>query len=127
MGLIVKTIAFAGDKGKKHLKTLFDSGASMSLIKRSIAEELAQILPTVHEYAFETAEPNRFIRSRHAVRLEFYLNNEWLSDEFIVIDDNHLSEDVIIGAKTMQAWRILLDMEKEEAYSIRKVKKHMLK
>ncbi len=62
-----------------------------------------------------------------AVRLDFYLDGDRLSDEFLVVQDDIATEEVIIGAKTMQAWRIVIDMEKEDVYSIRKVRKHMLK
>jgi len=39
-------------------------------------------------------------------------NNYRFSDEFIIIPE--LSEEVIIGAKTLQAWRLKLDFENDE-------------
>ncbi len=127
MGVIYKELELAGDRSRGRYRVLFDSGASMSLVRRGVAERLATVLPTRVGYRFETAEPGRFIEARYAVRLEFRLDGEWLSDEFLVLEDDQLSEDVIIGAKTMQAWRLVLDMEKEEVYSVRSVKKHILK
>ncbi|HEY0548725.1 MAG TPA: hypothetical protein VGF13_03930, partial [Verrucomicrobiae bacterium] len=46
------------------------------------------------------------------VRLEFYLNDLRLTDEFLVVPN--LSEEVIIGATTMQKWKIKLDFEHEQ-------------
>lgn len=46
------------------------------------------------------------------VRLEFLLNGYRFSDEFIVMDE--ISEPVIIGAATMQKWRLKMDMERGE-------------
>lgn len=43
----------------------------------------------------------------YAARLDFYINDILLSDEFIVVPG--LSEEVVIGAATMQKWRIKLD------------------
>ncbi len=127
MGVIYKELELAGDRSRGRYRVLFDSGASMSLVRRGVAERLATVLPTRVGYRFETAEPGRFIEARYAVRLEFRLDGEWLSDEFLVLEDDQLSEDVIIGASTLQKWRLVLDMEKEEVYSARSVKKHILK
>jgi hypothetical protein len=41
--------------------------------------------------------------------LEFEINDVQLSDEFLIVPN--LSEDAIIGAATMQKWRIKLDFE----------------
>jgi len=41
MGLIVKEAEIAGDKGTKRAKALFDSGASLSLIRRSVLQGVA--------------------------------------------------------------------------------------
>ena len=50
-----------------------------------------------------------------------------LSDEFLVVSDDVMSEDCIIGASTFQKWRIVINFDKEKVYSARQVKKHMLK
>jgi hypothetical protein len=49
---------------------------------------------------------------KERVVLDFYLSGYRFSDEFLIIEN--LSEKVIIGAKTMQAWRLKLDFEKED-------------
>ena len=127
MGVIVKEIFLEGSKGSSRIKALFDSGDSMSFIKKSIAENLATVEKLPRPLEFETAEKDRMIVAREAVRLDFYLDGDRMSDEFLVLPDEVMSEDCIVGAKTMQAWRIVIDMENEKVYSARQVKKHMLK
>ncbi len=46
------------------------------------------------------------------VALTFYIDDLRFSTEFYLVPD--LSEEVIIGAITMQQWRFKLDFEKEE-------------
>jgi len=48
MGVIIKDIEVEGDKGKAVLRTLFDTGASHSLIRKDKAEQLATIVPLAH-------------------------------------------------------------------------------
>ena len=127
MGVIIKEIFLEGSKGGSRVKALFDSGASMSFIKKSIAEKLATIEKLPKPLEFETAEAGRIIVVDERVILDFYLDGDRLSDEFLVVPDKIMSEDCIVGAKTMQAWRIVIDMENEKVYSARQVKKHMLK
>jgi len=127
MGVIVKEILLEGSKGSDKVKALFDSGASMSFIKKSIAQKLANIEKLPKPLEFETAKAGETLVVYEAVRLDFYLDGDRLSDEFLVVPDEIISEECIIGAKTMQAWRIVMDMENERVYSTRQVKKHILK
>jgi len=127
MGVIVKEILLEGSKGSDKVKALFDSGASLSFIKKSIAQKLGNIEKLPKPLEFETAEAGRIISVNERVALDFYLDGDRLSDEFLVVPDEIMSEECIIGAKTMQAWRIVIDMENERVYSARQVKKHILK
>ena len=56
-----------------------------------------------------TAAIGHYIEVTERVTLDFYLNDVLLSDEFLVVPG--LSEEVIIGAATMQKWRIKLNFE----------------
>jgi hypothetical protein len=49
------------------------------------------------------------LKSKKAVRLDFYIDDIQLSDEFLVVPG--LSEEAIIGVATMQKWRMKLDFE----------------
>jgi hypothetical protein len=112
MAIIAKKLKLVGSKGEKELEGLFDSGSTYSCIERTLAEHLANLERIAIPLKSETAEKKKFIEANERVSLDFYLNGYRFSDEFMVISD--LSEQVIIGAKTMQAWRFKLDFENEE-------------
>ena len=88
MGVIVKKIRLEGSKGERETEALFDSGASMSFIKESLAKELANIEPLRRPLRFETAKSGEEIVVNKAVRLDFYLDGDRLSDEFLVVQDD---------------------------------------
>lgn len=56
--------------------------------------------------------------------LDFYINDVLLSDEFLVVPG--LSEEAIIGAATLQKWRIKLDFEHDKVFVDPKVAKLQL-
>jgi hypothetical protein len=56
-----------------------------------------------------TASEVHFIEIECRITVDFYINDLQLSDEFLVVPG--LSEEAIIGAATMQKWRIKLDFE----------------
>ncbi|MFW5786467.1 MAG: retropepsin-like aspartic protease [bacterium] len=116
MSILEKQILLVGSKGTARRSALFDSGASYSIIRRDLAESLEQFtgIPDPENYVFETARPGDTIQATQSVRLEFRFDDSQarFSDEFIVFDE--CSEEVIIGATTMQKWRIKLDFDREE-------------
>jgi predicted aspartyl protease len=112
MAIIEKEIELVGSRGRKKVKGLFDSGATYSCISRELATELEILTPLPESISFETAEKGKTLEAREAVRLDFHINGYRFSDEFMVLPE--LSEEVIIGASTMQKWRFKLDFEREE-------------
>lgn len=90
----------------------------MSLLDRIILQ-----LPRAKE--FETAEEGRKIIATEAVRLDFYSEGIRLSDEFLIADK--LSKEVMIGVKTLQAWRLKLDVEQDKVLVDQMVTRLMLK
>jgi hypothetical protein len=58
------------------------------------------------------------------IRLDFYINDVLLSDEFLLVPG--LSDEAIIGAATMQKWRIRLDFEHDQVIVDPKVAKLQL-
>jgi predicted aspartyl protease len=102
-------LRFEGSKGDKILYSLFDSGATYSCIAEEIAGDLAH-LETLHTpMRLATASSDTYMEIHNTCRLDFYHEDIRLSDEFLVVSG--LSEDVVIGATTMQKWRIKLDFE----------------
>jgi hypothetical protein len=72
-----------------------------------------------------TASEGTYLEIKHAVRLDFYIDDIMLSDEFMVIPN--LSEEAILGVTTFQKWRIKLDFEHDTVIIDPKVAKIILK
>jgi hypothetical protein len=110
MGIIRLPLLFRGALTDKHLYCLFDSGANYSFIRKDIAEQIEVLSKLPHAMKLATADANNFMEVNYACRSFFNVSNDVeLSDEFLVLDD--LSEEVIIGALTMQKWKMKLDFE----------------
>ena len=125
MGVIINKIKLVGSKGEKRVDALYDTGASLSFIKKGLAEKLGNIEKLPTQLEFETAKEGESVTVNEAVRLDFYIEGIRLSDEFFITEN--LSEDVIIGAKTMQAWRLKLDFEHDRVLVDQRVTRLMLK
>lgn len=124
MSIIKQPLLFAGSKGEKHIYTLYYSGANLSCINPSQLEGLEEPIPLGRIRRIATAAEGHYIEVKERVSLDFYMNDVLLSDEFLVIPG--LSEDAIIGAATMQKWRIKLDFEHDIAIVDPKVAKMQL-
>ncbi len=124
MSIIRLPLRFEGSKGEKVLYALFDSGANLSCINEEFAEEITELIPFLHPRRLATASEHHFIEITDAIRADFYFEDIQLSDEFLVVPQ--LSEEVIIGAATMQKWRIKLDFETDSVIVDPKVAKLQL-
>lgn len=104
--------------------TLFDSGARLSCINPEFVENLggSQSLGKIRRIA--TASDAHFIEVKERITLDFYIDDVLLSDEFLVIPG--LSEEAIIGAATLQKWRIKLNFEDDRVEIDPKVAKMQL-
>lgn len=112
MAVIQKMIHLEGSKGQTESVALFDSVASYSCIQPDIAEGLGHIETLPRPMKFSTAKNSETMAATQTVRLDFYVDGNRLSDEFMLIPG--LSEQVIIGAATLQKWRIKLDFEHDQ-------------
>jgi len=124
MSLIKQPLLYVGSKGEKQLYTLFDSGANLSCIHPDFVNNLEQPTSLGRTRLIGTASEGHYIEVKDRVALDFYLNDVFLSDEFLVVPG--LSEEVIIGAATMQKWRIKLDFEHDTVFVDPKVAKMQL-
>jgi hypothetical protein len=115
VSVLVREVLLIGSRGRERARAMFDPGSSYSIIRRDLAEKLAHLEPLqdLDDWVFETARAGDLIQVRYRVLLVFRFDdsNARFSDEFVVFDD--LSEDVIIGADTMQKWQIRLDFDSE--------------
>jgi len=114
MSIIKQPLLYVGTEGEKNLYTLFDSGAYMSCIHPDQVEGLATPQHLGRTRLIGTASDSHYIEIEYVVRLDFYINDVLLSDEFLVVPG--LSEEAVIGATTMQKWRIKLDFEHDELW-----------
>ena len=117
-------LLFEGSKNSKNLYALFDSGATYSCINEKVAKELEIFTPLHTPMKLATASEHVFMEISNIVRLDFYKDDIRLSDEFLIVPS--LSEDVVIGATTMQKWRIKLDFEHDNVLIDPKVAKLIL-
>ncbi len=124
MSIIKVPILFVGSLGEKRLYTLYDSGANLSCISPDYLADLEKPTQLGVIRQIGTAAVGHYIEVTQAVRLDFYMDDVLLSDEFLVIPG--LSEEAIIGAATMQKWRIKLDFEHDIAIVDPKVAKMQL-
>jgi hypothetical protein len=112
MGIIAKRVRLLGSRGERETEGLFDSKAIHSFTRRDIAEQLAILLPLPQPMSFEMAQQGATLAVRERVVLDFWIDGYRFSNEFFVVDN--LANELIIGATTMQKWRLKLDMERED-------------
>jgi predicted aspartyl protease len=109
MSILKHPLLYVGSKGEKTLYTLFDSGANLSCISPDFVEELGGSQSLGKPRKIATASEAHFIEVKERITLDFYIDDVLLSDEFLVVPG--LSEEAIIGAATLQKWRIKLNFE----------------
>ena len=112
MGIVTKHVRLVGSRGEHETEGSFDSGASYSFMRKDIAERLEILLPLPQPMSFEMAQRGATLVVRERIVLDFWIDGYRFSDEFLVVDN--LADELIIGATTMQKWRLKLDMEREE-------------
>ncbi len=125
MSVITLPILVVGSKGEARLLSLFDSGANLSCINPEYLKALEVPVKLGRKRNIATATEGHYIEISERVSLDFYLEDVLLSDEFLVVPN--LSEEAIIGAATMQKWRIKLDFEHDTVHVDPKVAKLQLK
>ena len=118
-------IAFKGSLGEQKLYALFDTFCTYSCIREDLAAQVGLLDRLPESRYFGTASENQYLKVENGMRLDFEVNEINLSDEFMVVP--RLSEEVIIGATTMQKWRIKLDFEHDAVIIDPKVAKLILK
>jgi predicted aspartyl protease len=124
MSVLKLPLLFVGSKGEKNLYTLFDSGANLSCIDKNHLENLEAPIHLGRVRRLATASEGHFIEISERVTLDFYIHDVLLSDEFLVVPN--LSEEAIIGAATLQKWRIKLNFEDDKVEVDPKVAKLQL-
>ena len=124
MSVIKIPMLFVGSKGEGQLLSLFSSGANLSCINPKVAKKLERPVKMGRKRQVWKSTEGHFVETAERVSLDFYLNDVLLSDEFLLVPG--LSEEAIIGAATMQKWRIKLDFEHDTVFVDPKVAKMQL-
>jgi hypothetical protein len=125
MSLIRLPLLYVGSKGEKNLYSLFDSGANLSCINPEFVSDIEEPVQLGRIRQLGTVSAGHYIEVTQAVRLDFYIDDILLSDEFLIVPG--LSEEAIIGVATMQKWRIKLNFEHNSVEVDPKVAKLILK
>lgn len=124
MSIIKHPLRYIGKKGEKILYTLFDIGANLSCINPDYLNDLETPNSLGIVRRLSTTSNGHYIEITDRVTLDFYIDDVLLSDEFLVVPE--LSEEAIIGAATLQKWRIKLDFEHDQVLVDPKVAKLQL-
>lgn len=124
MSVIKIPLLYVGSKGEDRLYTLFDSGANLSCLNPDYVGNLEAPTKLGRVRHVSIAAEGHYIEITEVVRLDFYINDILLSDEFLIVPG--LGEEAIIGAATMQKWRIKLDFEHDTVHVDPKVAKMQL-
>lgn len=125
MSVIRLPLLYVGTLGERKLYTLFDSGANLSCISSEVLAGVEKAIPLAVKRRLATASEIHFMEISEVVRMDFYIHDVLLSDEFLVVPG--LSEEAIIGAATLQKWRIKLNFEHDTVEVDPKVAKLQLK
>src|SRR3990172_12802690 len=112
MGGKKKKLLKDGEKGSRHVMALFDSGASHTLIRKNVAQTFATITKLRHPMSFGLGDGKGKVVAKSMVGFQLHLKGCQLLDDAVVVDE--LSDEIIIGASTLQKYRLILDFDKED-------------
>ena len=125
MSVLSYRIKIRGSRGQNKYEALFDSGASDSMIRSDLVDDLEVATNLPEPISYETATEDEHITVNKAVGLDFYIDGIRLRDEFLVVEN--LSEEVIIGASTMQKCRMKLNFEEDRVMVDPRIMRKILK
>lgn len=108
MGLI-KQLRVQGNKSKRRMNILFDSGASECFIRASLTRSLGYPTRLPQPKSVELGRGH--LRVSEVIAADVLLNGYRLHWYFVLVPQ--LTEEVIIGADFFQRWKIKLDPEHE--------------
>lgn len=112
MGILIEELEIEGDRGKRKVQTLFDTGASQSLIREEMVAGIATILNLPHPLRFKMGDGKGVLEATKVAHLFISINGVTINDHVVVVEN--LGDEMIIGATTMQSWKIKLDMESDK-------------
>jgi predicted aspartyl protease len=103
---IYRSLKIRSSKGELDVKTLFDTGASFTVVKKEVAEKIGQILPTnIKEVTL--ADGKTKLKVLGYIPISMILEGSPIDDIAYVIEE--LAEELIIGIKVMEFYDVKLD------------------
>lgn len=84
MGLVIKRLRVAGDKGERRLQVLFDTGDSVSFVRRDVVEKMATVVKLPSPETYTLGDGVGKLRVNETVVLHVFINGVRTSDNFIV-------------------------------------------
>ena len=111
MGIIIKEYTVTGPRASDTVRSLYDTGAGASFVRRDIAEILGDTLMTATPIRFMFADASEGFTVDQIINLDVAVDGTTLNHAFYVADD--LAEELVIGADMMQKFKITLDMDNQ--------------
>ena len=112
MGKIVREFEFRGDKGKAKVKALMDTGASVSLIRKDVAEKISSKFYGFSGLTLRKVDGQEWKKVKSFIPIVVVMKGKELVFNFFVVDD--MPREAIIGADFMQSWEIKLYPKKHD-------------
>lgn len=109
--MIRKELEIEGPEGKTTASVIFDSGSSISGIRKDVAEKIG-FAPLQITRKWKTADKTADKTFEGVSPVNLRINGCELSDLFLVAPD--FTEEVIVGVDIMQKRKLIIDMEKED-------------
>jgi predicted aspartyl protease len=104
---VYRNLKIRGSKGEIEVKALFDTGASFTVIRRSLAEKIGDIFPTgVKEVTLANGKTK--LKVIGCTPIFTFIEKSPIDDIAYVIEN--LAEELIIGVKVMEFYDIKLDI-----------------
>ena len=107
MGMIFKNYTVTGHLGSGTVRVLYDTGSGSSFVRRSVAENLGNIVHTLLPMTFTMADGWGTLTVDQDVALYIDVDGTGLMHHFYVVDN--LAEELIAGADLIRKWKISLD------------------
>jgi hypothetical protein len=106
--LRAENIVATGNKGKKEVGVLVDTGASQSFVTRAIAEMLGSIHKLPNVLKFLLGDRSEFSVT-DGITLSLEMAGKRIMDTFLVVEQG--VADVVLGESTMRKFGLKIDLE----------------
>jgi len=124
MASMVSTVRASGDKGQGDVEVLFDTGATLSFVTRSVAAKLATITKMPKAFTIKIGDGSTLSVTDMAV-LVFKAAGRTIMDTFVILEES--LHDIILGEATMRKFGLKIDLERSIIYSAMRTEEKPMK